>query len=153
AAAQTTQSTPVTPSSAATVWTVRNWSRIEMWRFFEPPSGGGNDDYAFGANRLFGGVQRASPAYDFTRAPQYVQFGGLPNDAVGPGPLGTGAVYYAHAGRSDSHQVYVRYANVRLKRLVPATSIQIGRMPYSSSGETASENPKIDAVKLQRVAA
>ena len=124
-----------------------------MWHFFEPPPGSGNSDYAFVANRLFGGVQHTARAYDATAALQYVHFGGLPADAVGPGPLGTGAVYYAHAGRSDSHQLYLRYANVRLKRLVPATSIQVGRMPYSSGGETVSGNPKIEAVKLQRVAA
>ena len=124
-----------------------------MWRFFEPRPGGGNNDYAFGANRLFGSVQRTDRAYDVTAALQYVQFGGLPSNAVGPGPLGVGAVYYAHAGRSDSHQVYLRYANVRLKRLLPSTTIQIGRMPYSSGGEAASGNPKIEAVKLQRVAA
>ena len=124
-----------------------------MWRFFEPPPGGGNNDYSFAANRLFGSVQRTAVSYDFTAALQYVQFGGLPSDAVGPGPLGTGAVYYAHAGRSDSRQIYLRYANVRLKRLLPATSIQVGRMPFASGGEAASGNPKIEAVKLQRVAA
>ncbi|PYR76085.1 MAG: hypothetical protein DMF87_18925, partial [Acidobacteria bacterium] len=142
-----------TPSTASTSWTLRDWSRVEMWRFFEPPAGGGNNEYAFLANRLFGSVQRTARAYDFTAALQYVQFGGLPVDAVGPGPLGTGAVYYAHAGRSDSHQVYLRYANVRLKRLVPRTTIQIGRMPYASGGEAASGNPKIDAVRTQHVAA
>lgn len=124
-----------------------------MWRFFEPRPGGGDNDYAFAANRLFGSVQRNGRTYDLTAALQYVQFGGLPRDAAGPGPLGTGAVYYAHAGRSDSHQVYLRYANVRLKRLLPSTTIQVGRMPYSSGGEAASGNPKIEAVKLQRVAA
>jgi hypothetical protein len=131
---------------------LRDWSRVEMWRFFEPPPGGGDNDYAFGANRLFAGVQRTSRTYDFTGALQYVQFIGLPSDATGPGPLGTGAVYYAHAGRSDSHQVYLRYANVRLKRLVPHTTIQIGRMPYGSGNEAASANPKIEAVRLQHVA-
>jgi len=124
-----------------------------MWRFFEPPAGGGNDDYAFLANRLFGSVQRVAPAYDLTAALQYVQFVALPRDAVGPGPLGTGAVYYAHAGRTDSHQVYLRYANVRLKRLVPHTTIQVGRMPYASGAEAASSNPKLETVKLQHVAA
>ena len=124
-----------------------------MWRFFEPPPGGGNNEYAFVANRLFGSVQRTSARYDLTVALQYVQFGGLPSDAVGPGPLGTGAVYFAHAGRSDSHQIYLRYANVRLKRLLPATTLQIGRMPYASGGEAASGNQKIEAVKLQHVAA
>src|SRR5262245_12726711 len=131
----------------------RDWSRVEMWRFFEPPAGGGNNDYAFFANRLFGGIQRTARAYDLAAALQYVQFGGLPSDAVGPGPLGTGAVYFAHAARSDSNQIYLRYANVRLKRLVPSTSIQIGRMPYSSGGEAVSGDPKIEAVKLQHVAA
>jgi len=144
---------PSTAQPATTTWTVRDWSRVEMWRFFEPPAGGGNNDYAFGANRLFAGVQRTARAYDFTAALQYVQFGALPRDAVGPGPLGTGAVYYAHAGRTDSHQVYLRYANVRLKRLLPRTAIQIGRMPYASGGEAPSGNPKIEAVRTQHVAA
>ena len=100
-AADAVSQTAAAPTSQ-TVWTVRDWTRIEMWRFFEPPPGGGNDDYAFVANRLFGSVQRTVPSYDVNGALQYVQFGGLPSDAVGPGPLGTGAVYYAHAGRSDS---------------------------------------------------
>jgi hypothetical protein len=141
------------PSRPSTTWTLRDWSRVEMWRFFEPPAGGGNNDYAFGVNRLFASVQRTDRAFDLTAALQYVHFAGLPANAVGPGPLGTGAVYYAHAGRSDSHQVYLRYANVRLKRAVPGVTIQVGRMPYSSGGEAASGNPKIEAVKLQRVAA
>jgi hypothetical protein len=124
-----------------------------MWHFFEPPAGGGNNEYAFAANRLFTGVQHSEHAYDLTAALQYVHFGGLPSDATGPGPLGTGAVYFAHAGRSDSHQVYLRYANVRLTRLLPHTSMQIGRMPYASGGEAASGNPKIEAVRTQHVAA
>ena len=141
------------PAPPATTWAVRDWTRIEAWHFFQPPTGGGDNQYAFVANRLFGSVQRTARAYDFMGALQYVHFGGLPPDAVGPGPLGTGAVYYAHAGRSDSHQAYLRYANVRLKRLVPATSIQVGRMPYASGGEAASGNSKIEAVRSQRVAA
>jgi len=152
AAPAAAQSPPSAPDTATT-WTVRDWSRVELWRFFEPPPGGGNNEYAFVANRLFGSVQRARPGYDLTAALQYVQFGGLPGAATGPGPLGTGAVYYAHAGRADSHQVYLRYANVRLKRLLPATTVQIGRMPYASGGEAISGNPKIDVVKLQHVAA
>ncbi len=138
---------------ASTTWTLRDWSRLEVWRFFEPRPGGGNDDYAFGANRLQAGVQRSSGKYDLTAALQYVHFGGLPSDAVGPGPLGIGAVYYAHAGRSDSRQVYLRYANIRLKRLLPGVTVQIGRMPYSSGAEASSGNTKIEAVKQQRIAA
>ncbi len=147
------QQTPVQSSDASTVWTLRDWSRLEVWRFFEPPPGGGNNDYVFGANRLQAGVQRTAATYDLTAALQYVHFGGLPSDAVGPGPLGIGAVYYAHAGTSDSHQVYLRYANVRLKRLLPGLTVQVGRMPYSSGAEASSGNVKIEAVKQQRIAA
>jgi hypothetical protein len=122
-----------------------------MWRFFEPPAGGGNNEYAYPANRLFAGVRHTTRRVDATAALQYVQFGGLPNDAVGPGPLGVGAVYFAHAGRSDSHQVYLRYLNVRATNLPGGLSVQAGRMAYASGAESASGNPKIEAVKRQRI--
>ena len=41
------QSPAPVSSPASTTWTLRDWSRVEMWRFFEPPAGGGNNDYAF----------------------------------------------------------------------------------------------------------
>lgn len=137
----------------ATTWSLRNWSRIEWWRFFEPPPGGGDSNYAYPANRLQAGVRRNADRYTLTAALQYVQFGNLPTGAVGPGPLGLGAVYFAHADRSDSHQVYLRYLNLQLKDLLPGVTLDVGRMPYSSGGETSSANPKIEAVKQQRVAA
>ncbi len=152
-AASGDQGVPASPASASTVWTLRDWTRTELWRFFEPPRGGGNNRYIFGANRLLASVQRNAVKYDVTAALQYVHFAGLPDNAVGPGPLGVGAVYYAHAGRSDSRHVYLRYANVRLKRVVPAVVVQVGRMPYSSGAEAVSGNAKIEAVKQQRVAA
>lgn len=136
---------------AATVWSIRNWTRAEGWRFFEPHAGGGDNDYVYGANRLHAGVRRTAPRYDVTAALQYVQFGGLPRAAVGPGPLGAGAVYFAHAGRSDSHQVYLRYLNFSLKDLAPGLTIQAGRMAYASGSEIASGDTKIEAVKRQRV--
>jgi hypothetical protein len=147
------QDAPIAPSNASTVWTLRDWTRVELWRFFDPPPSGGDNRYAFGANRLLAGVQRTGMSYDLSGALQYVHFTGLPGNAVGPGPLGVGAVYYAHAGRSDSHQVYLRYANVRLKQIVPTVVVQIGRMPYASGADALSGNTKIEAVKQQRVAA
>jgi hypothetical protein len=60
-------------------------------------------------------------------------------------------VYFAHSGRSDSHQVYLRYLNVRLKNLLPGLGVQAGRMSYSSGGEATSGNAKIETVKRQRV--
>lgn len=144
---------PVDPSEAPrTTWSVQNWTRLEMWRFFDPPPDGGNSKYAYLANRLRIGIARVSPRYEATAALQYVQFGGLPSDAVGPGPLGLGAVYYAHAGRRDSHQIYLRYLNLRVRDVLPGVSVQVGRMPYASGLEAASGNPRIEALKRMRVA-
>ena len=139
------------PEAPETRWFVRDWTRAELWNFFEPPPAGGDNEYAYLANRLQAGVRRRAPRYELTAALQYVQFGGLPAHASGPGPLGLGAVYFAHAGRRDSHQVYLRYLNVQLKNIAPGLSIQAGRMAYSSGGEAASGVPKIEAVKRQRV--
>jgi hypothetical protein len=138
---------------ARTFWTLRNWTRGEWWRFFEPPPGGGNNEYAYAANRLQLGVTRQASRYALTGSLQYVQFGNLPSDAVGPGPLGLGAVYFAHSGRADSRQLYLRYLNLELRNLLPRVRLQIGRMPYSSGAESASGNATIEAVKQQRVAA
>ncbi len=151
AAAQSTPPPPTTQSS--TTWSARNWTRLELWSFFEPSIGGGDHVYAYPANRLQLGVRRAARRYELAAAMQYVQFGNLPSNAVGPGPLGLGAVYFTHAGRSDSRQLYLRYLNARINELLPGVAIQVGRMPYSSGGEAASGDPKIQAVKLQRVEA
>jgi Alginate export len=135
----------------ATTVTLRDWTRVEMWNFFEPPSGGGTNDYDYIANRLYVAVRRSTRRYDANAALQYVQFGGLPANAVGPGPLGLGAVYFAHAGRSDSREVYLRYLNLQLKNVVPGVSIHAGRMPYASGSESTTGNPKIEVVKRQRL--
>jgi len=144
---------PDDPQPPATAWFLRNWSRLESWSFFEPPPGGGDHAYVYPVNRLQAGVRRDARRYALTAALQYVQFGGLPRDAVGPGPLGLGAVYFAHAGRSDSHQVYLRYLHLQVKEVLPGVTLQVGRMPYASGSEDASGHPKIEAVKLQRVGA
>jgi hypothetical protein len=88
---------------------------------------------------------------DATVALQYVQFGGLPSDATGPGALGTGALYFDHSGDRSSHQLYLKTANLALRQLGGGLDIQIGRMPYTSGAERASSVPKIEAVKRQRL--
>jgi hypothetical protein len=102
-------------------------------------------------NRFQAIVRRNAPRFDITGGLQYVQFAGLPRDAVGPGPLGLGAVYFSHAGQTDSHQLYLRYLHAQIKNVLPGVSVQVGRMPYSSGGESQSGDPKIEAVKRQRV--
>ena len=110
------------PAATDTRVSVRNWTRVEMWRFFEPPPGGGDHEYAYPVNRFQATVRRNSVRYGVTAALQYVQFAGLPRDAVGPGPLGLGAVYFSHAGRPDSHMAWFGLPD----RPDPGTSRRIG---------------------------
>jgi hypothetical protein len=135
---------------------LRNWTRAEVWRYFEPPPATptfrpGNPDTAHIGNRLQAGVRVRRGVVDATAALQYVQFGGLPTDAIGPGALGTGALYYDHSGDTSSNQVYLKTANVAFRRLGGALDVQIGRMPYTGGAERASGVPKIETVKRQRI--
>jgi len=130
---------------------VRNWTRLEIWRYFEPPPGGGDAKTAHVGNRLQAGVRLRRGVVDATVALQYVQFAGLPDDAFGPGALGTGALYFDHSGDRESRQLFLKAANLALRRLPGGFEVQIGRMPYASGGERASGVPRIETVKRQRL--
>ena len=139
-----------TPAMPATLF-VRNTTRVESWRFFEPSPGGGDPTYTFVANRLLFGVRHAGAWWDFQAAGQYVQFGHLPRRALGPGPLGTGGAYYDAAQDTASRQLYLKYLNATIKGLLPGLNVQGGRFGYASGAEAFSGQPKIEAVKRQRV--
>ena len=135
---------------------VRNWTRAEVWRYFEPPPATatftpGDPSTAHIGNRLQAGVRLRRGSIDATVALQYVQFGGLPGNAIGPGALGTGALYFDHGGDSSSSRVFLKSANVAFRRLPGGFDVQVGRMPYASGAERASGVPKIEAVKRQRI--
>jgi hypothetical protein len=153
--AQTGAQSPSPATSAATTSAfapiLRNVTRVESWSFFEPPPGGGDPDYTFVANRLLAGFSHARSRHEFNAALQYVQFGGLPDNASGPGALGTGANYFAHNRRSDSRRVYLKSLNVLFRRALPGLNVRLGRMGYASGGEAPSGNPAIEALKRMRL--
>lgn len=138
------------PAAPTTTFFARNWTRVESWRFFEPPPAGGDPDYTFIANRLQAGLRHVRPRLELTGAVQYVQFGGLPRDAIGPGALGTGALYFDASQDTTSSQVYLKTLSVRF---VPARGLSVlaGRMPYATGSESPSGVPAIEAVKRQRL--
>ncbi len=138
------------PAPAFT-WSVRDWTRADRWSYFQPAPPGGDPDYGYVANRLQIGLRRQRPKYELNGALQYVQFGGLPTGASGPGQLGAGATYYETNHQTGPGQLYVRYLNVLFKNVAPHLDVQVGRMGYASGAETASGDAKIEAVKRQRV--
>jgi hypothetical protein len=90
------------------------------------------------------------PRWEIAGALQYVQFGGLPDDAFGPGALGTGGLYYDHSRDTSSEQVYLKALTATAK---PAAGVRIaaGRQGYTSGAEVPSGVPAIETVKRQRL--
>ena len=139
---------PASPWSASLL----NTTRVESWRFFEPGPAGGEPDYEFLANRLKVEVRGRWSKTELTMAVQHVGLFDLPERAAGPGPFGTGALYYAQGGRRrNPHQFYLRYANVGVRDVVPGVDLRIGRMAYASGGEAPSGAPKLEQVKGPRL--
>jgi hypothetical protein len=135
----------------STEWLVRNMTRVESWRFFEPYPGGGDPTSTYAGTRFHVGVRRTARRVDLQAAAHFVQLGWLPEHAVGPGPLGLGAVYFDHAGSTHPGELYLKYLNVRFKDVVPGFSVQTGRFGYTSGAEGTSGVGKIETVKRQRI--
>jgi hypothetical protein len=127
-----------------------NVTRVESWHFFDPPPTGGDPSYQFLANRLRVSLAGRWPRADFDTAVQFVQFAGLPATAVGPGALGTGALYYMHSGQSDARSVYLRTLALRL-RPGGGVTLQAGRFGYTSGAEAPSGSPTVEAIKRSRL--
>ena len=141
------------PAIAEPSWTpiVRNTTRVESWSFFEPHEGGGDPGYTFFANRLLVGVRHSGRRHELNAAIQYVQFAGLPDDAVGPGALGSGGNYYDHNRNTFSRQVYVKSLNLLWRDAGSGLSVRGGRMGYASGAETPSGDAGVESLKRLRV--
>ena len=152
-AAMAAQAPPVAAptSSRRSPFYARNTTRVEMWRFFEPPVAVADADYAFVANRLQVGIKHASRRWEFLGAAQYVQFGNLPRRAFGPGPLGSGGAYYDAAGETAPGRLYLKYLAFRFKDLARGLDLQVGRFGYTSGAEASSGDPAIESLKRLRV--
>ncbi len=152
ALAQTPAPTPKPNAPSGFTLTLRDVTRVESWRFFEPNPGGADPDYTYLANRLQLELKRAWPRVDLQVTAQHAGFVGLPDDATGPGPLGLGSLYFEQGGRSSHpQQLWLRYANARFKQVLPGLDVTVGRMAYASGAEAASGDPRIESIKRQRL--
>lgn len=149
--AQAPAAAPTVSPRLTVVWNVRNTTRVESWRFFEPRPGGGDPNSAFVGNRLLVAFQARRRRLEFGAAVQYVQFGWLPTTATGPGPLGTGALYFDLAKRRSSRQVYLKGLHVAATHAASGLRVQAGRFGFASGAESPSGDAAIESVKRQRV--
>jgi hypothetical protein len=148
-APQQSQAAAAAAGTAEVTATARMLTRVESWRFFEPPVA--DPDYTFIGNRLTFGVKAEGRRWIAEGALQYIQLWDLPPDAFGPGPLGTGAEYHAAAENTKAFQLYPRRLTLTLKDVAPGASLTVGRMGYASGAEAASGVPSIEVVKRQRL--
>ena len=138
AAAQEPGSVAPSPSrseSAApgdTTFLVENVTRIELWRFFEPPPDGGREpDYLFGGNRATLGVRYDGRRWGLRGAIEYVRLENLPRGAIGPGLLGNGGAYFFQATGTFSYQFYLRELSAAFRAPSRGLSVELGRLSFS----------------------
>ena len=129
-----------------------NWTRVSGWDYFDPGPSGGDPTYSYIANRLRLGFLWQNEKIEVHVAAQGVQFGGLPDTASGPGPLGLGAVYRGHGGGPNPGGLYVRYLYTHLKDIGNSgLSLRLGRMGYAGGSEGSSDRGKINRLRSMRV--
>jgi hypothetical protein len=143
--------TSVAPAVDGWTFSLRDVARFEAWDFFTPRPGGGDPTSAHLGNRLTLGAAWRRGVWQVQGQLQYVQFLGLPDNAIGPGPLGTGALYFDHSGRRNARQVYLRALTVSARNLRPGLDVTVGRQPYISGSEHPSGDAAIERIKRLRL--
>ena len=135
------------PAARPISFIARNTTRLEMWSFFAP-GGAVDPDYAHVGNACSWASRATARAWTSRRACSTCSSAGCRANAIGPGPLGAGAAYFQHAGRSDSRQLYLRTMNAQ----VQARAARSGRAAWSNGVRVGSRGGvgrrrQIEAVK------
>ena len=132
-------------------------TRYENWNWFEPATSENyyNDyDYFFTRSRL--GLGYASKWVDVFVQAQHSHIWDLPDDAIAPapaGPLGIGAVYYAHRGNRYYYSTFIKQGYLRFKNILnTGLSLKGGRFEYVDALEVTYKNPKVMWLKKIRLA-
>ncbi|MEP7117120.1 MAG: alginate export family protein [Acidobacteriota bacterium] len=141
------QTAPASAAAGDTTFVVRNLTRAELWRFFEPRVGGGvHPDYVFAGNRSTLGARYDGSRWALRGAIQYVRLENLPTGAIGPGLLGTGGAYFFQANGTFSYQFYLRGLSLTFKRAAGASWLEAGRFSRAAADEPASGDATIDTL-------
>jgi hypothetical protein len=133
---------------------VTNLTRVESWSFFTPPSADVDPDYTFVGNRAHLGVDVRGRSLDLSGGFAYVRLENLPENAIGPGALGSGAFYFASAGLPYSYQVFLSELALTVHTLDRRVALTVGRTRFLSDGEGEAEGSArthLSAVRRDRM--
>ena len=131
--------------------------RYEFWNWFEPtPQPNDDNTYGYCFTRTLFGLRLTLPNIGAYFQGQNAFMWNLPDDAVAlppGGPMGAGAVYYAHGGHKTYgstiiRQLYLEIPHFFLKGLF----VRGGRFDYADSMEVTYDNPKVNWLKEMRLA-
>jgi hypothetical protein len=129
-------------------------TRAEAWNWFEPASGA-NNDYLFGATVARAALAWTDDRFDVVAEAQNSALFALPNDATGPppeGPLGLGAVYFAHNRSRNDASVFLKQGFATLKNIgVAGLSIKGGRFEFAEGVEVLTQDATLDWLKKSRI--
>lgn len=129
-----------TGADGVTTLFAENVTRAELWRYFSPPPGAAREpDYAFGGTRVALGAVYEGARWAMRGTLQYVRLENLPAGAIGPGLLGTGAMYFFQAASPFSYQFYLRELSLTWKRSPARTWLEIGRFSRDRHGLTSGD--------------
>jgi len=145
---------PADPSDLAVEGWLTNLTRAETWRFFEPRLPEVDPDYTFWGNRSDLGLRVQGPHFDLDGGFAYVRVEQLPQRAIGPGGLGTGAFYFAASGVPYSYQVFLTALSASLHDTHRRRALTIGRTRYTSGaeGEALAGPPSPELAAARRLA-
>ena len=137
-------SPPADRAPGETSFLVQNVTRVEAWRFFEPPATGGTEpEYVFVGNRATLGARYDGRRWAVRGAVQYVRLENLPSGAIGPGLLGTGAAYFFQAAGTFSYQFYFRALSARFTSASGGLSVEAGRLSFTADPPAGSADPAV----------
>ena len=130
--------------------------RYEYWNWFTPSAQtNDNNDYGYPFTRTRVGFSLSLPGVRAYVQAQDTHMWGLPDDAISAppaGPLGIGAVYYAHGHSQDYHSTIIRQAFLDFPKVfIHGLSTRMGRFDYLDGMEVTYKNPKINWLKRMRV--
>lgn len=135
-------SPPADHASGETSFLVQNLTRVEVWRFFDPPANGATEpDYAFVGNRATLGARYDGRRWSVRGVVQYVRLENLPRGAIGPGLLGNGAAYYFQAAGTFSYQFYLRGLSASLSSTSRAVTLEAGRVSFTADPPPVAAHP------------
>jgi hypothetical protein len=123
---------------------VQNITRVEAWRFFEPPATGGTEpEYVFVGNRATLGARYEGRRWGMHGAIQYVRIENLPRGAIGPGLLGNGAAYFFQAAGTFSYQFYFRALSASFTSPSRGLTVEAGRLSFTADPPVGSADPAV----------